>query len=75
MISKSIKDRPCTRRGILSMVNSVHDPLGIAAPFILPGMLFHQDLDPKCLEGDDEIFRESLNILTDMEVFASSDLP
>ena len=42
------------------MVNSVHDPLGMAAPFILPGMLFHQDLDPKGLEWDDEILENRL---------------
>ena len=41
-----IKDRPCTRHVILSMLNSVHDPLRMAASSILPGMLFHQDLDP-----------------------------
>ena len=55
-----IQDRPCTRRDILSMVSSVHDPLGRAAPFTLPGMLFHQDLDPKGLEWDDEILENPL---------------
>ena len=55
-----IRDRPFTSRGILSMVNSVHDLLGMAAPFILPGMLFHQDLDPKGLEWDDEILENRL---------------
>ena len=32
----------------------------MAAPFILPGMLFHQDLDPKGLEWDDEILENRL---------------
>ena len=39
-----IKDRPCTRRGILSAVSSLYDPLGMAAPFILPAKLPLQDL-------------------------------
>ena len=30
-----VKDKPFTRRGILSVVSSVYDPLGFAAPFIL----------------------------------------
>jgi hypothetical protein len=33
--SISLKDKPLTRRGILSVVSSVYDPLGFAAPFIL----------------------------------------
>ena len=32
----TIQGKPCTRRGILSMVSSVFDPLGFATPFILP---------------------------------------
>lgn len=43
-----IKDRPCTRRGILSAVSSLYDPLGMAAPFILPAKLLLQDL---CRQG------------------------
>ena len=42
-----IKDRPCTRRGILSAVNSLYDPLGMAAPFILSAKLLLQDLRSK----------------------------
>nr|XP_058944749.1 uncharacterized protein LOC131772813 [Pocillopora verrucosa] len=51
----NIKEKPCTRRGILSVVSSVYDPLGMAAPFILPAKLLLQDLCRKSLGWDDEI--------------------
>ena len=37
-------DRPCTRRGILSMVSSIYDPLGFLAPFLLEGKKIIQEL-------------------------------
>ena len=51
----NFKEKPCTRRGILSVVSSVYDPLGMAAPFILPAKLLLQDLCRKSLGWDDEI--------------------
>ena len=39
-----LKDRPLTRRGILSTVSSVYDPLGLAAPFLLKGKIILQQL-------------------------------
>ena len=35
-IKVDIKFKPPTRRGILSNVSSVYDPLGLATPFVLP---------------------------------------
>ena len=55
-----IKDRPATRRGILSTVSSVYDPLGFAAPFILQAKLILQDLCRKKLDWDEEIPEEYL---------------
>jgi hypothetical protein len=57
----SVKDKPPTRRGILSIVSSVYDPLGFAAPFILQAKLIMQDLCRKNLGWDDEIPKEDLS--------------
>lgn len=52
----TIKDKPLTRRGILSIVSSIYDPLGFAAPFTLNAKKLLQDLckDEK-LGWDDEL--------------------
>jgi hypothetical protein len=50
-----VKERPITRRGILSVVSSVYDPLGLASPFILPAKILLQDLCRKSLDWNDEI--------------------
>ena len=68
----SVKDRPATRRGILSVVSSVYDPLGFAAPFILPAKALLQDLCRKNLGWDEPISDEDLirwrNWLEDLRV-------
>ncbi|XP_074649022.1 uncharacterized protein LOC141904335 [Tubulanus polymorphus] len=38
------KNKPITRRGILSTVSPVYDPLGLASPFILPAKILLQEL-------------------------------
>ena len=39
-----LKDKPLTRRGILSTISSIYDPIGMAAPILLPGKRILQDL-------------------------------
>ena len=39
-----LKDQPCTRRGMLSTISSVYDPLGIIAPVILIGKRILQEI-------------------------------
>ena len=51
----SEKKNPQTRRGILSTVSSVYDPLGFASPFILTSKIILQQLCKKRLGWDDPI--------------------
>lgn len=49
------KERPIKRRGILSIICSVYDPLGFISPCILPAKAIQQDLCLKGLGWDDQI--------------------
>ena len=40
----TLQDTPLTRRGILSTISSVYDPLGIAGPFLLKGRKILQEI-------------------------------
>lgn len=40
----AVQERPHTRRGILSVVSSLYDPLGFLSPFIIPAKLLLQEL-------------------------------
>ena len=53
--STSANDRPTTKRGVLSGVSSLYDPLGIVAPFVLGGRMILQNLCRLELGWDDEI--------------------
>ncbi|CAG2211230.1 unnamed protein product [Mytilus edulis] len=48
-------DHPHTKRGILSVVSSVYDPLGIASPFVLIGRSILQNLCKQQVDWDEEI--------------------
>jgi hypothetical protein len=48
-------DKPVTRRGILSVVSSLHDPLGFMAPFILPAKMLLQTLCKQNLGWDEPV--------------------
>ena len=55
-------DKPCTKRGILSQVSSVFDPLGMLAPYIMRAKALIQDLWTASYDWDQEIDdRELLN--------------
>ncbi|XP_071088902.1 uncharacterized protein [Haliotis cracherodii] len=51
----AIKDKPITRRGILSTVSSIYDPLGFAGPYVLKAKGILQDLCRLKIGWDDVI--------------------
>ena len=55
-----LKDKPLPRRGILSTVSSVYDPLGIVSPVILVGKQILQDLCRRNVDWDDPVPEEIL---------------
>ncbi|KAK3719743.1 hypothetical protein QZH41_001947 [Actinostola sp. cb2023] len=73
-----MKDRPLTRRGILSTVSSIYDPLGLVAPFLLRGkrilqLLCKEGLDwdepiPDDLRSEWEMWRSELPHLEQMKI-------
>ena len=55
------KTKPPTRRGLLSVVSSVYDPLGFISPFLLSAKIILQDLCRRKLKWDDVIPRDCLH--------------
>ena len=51
----TVKEKPLTRRGIVSIISSVYDPLGFTAPFLLPAKILMQDLSRSNLAWDDPL--------------------
>ena len=74
----TLKDKPLTRRGILSTVSSIYDLLGFTAPFLLRGKRILQlpcresvgwdDAIPDRLQMQWEMWRNQLSLLEMMEV-------
>ena len=55
----NMKEKPKTRRDMLSTLSSVYDPLGFVAPFILQGKIILQHLSDENLQWD-EIVPQSI---------------
>ena len=53
-----LKDRPLTRRGILSTIGSIYDPLGFVAPFTVLGKQILQALCRDNYDWDSDIPQE-----------------
>jgi hypothetical protein len=58
-----MKGKLSTRRGVLSLVSSVYDPLGFAALFVLVAKMLMQELCRKNLSWNDPIQGEYLDCL------------
>jgi hypothetical protein len=48
-------DKPSTRRGMLSALSSLYDPLGLVSPFVLRGRLILQELTCVGIGWDEEL--------------------
>ena len=57
----TIREKEETRRGILSMISSLYDPLGFLAPFILLAKILLQELCRKGKEWDEPVSEEDVS--------------
>ena len=64
-----LKDQPMTRQGMLSVISSIYDPLGLACPFLLQGRRLLQGLC-QVMHGWDEMVPD--NICQKWEAWKSS---
>ena len=74
----NFKIKPLTRRGMLSVLSSLYDPLGFISPFLLRGKMILQELCAKNLSWDDPIddftvrlwnqWKEGLNALENVQI-------
>ena len=53
-----LQDKPMTRRGVLATIGSVHDPTGVAGPFLLPGRRVLQMITKEKGDWDDPLTPE-----------------
>mgnify|MGYP001796176151 CR=1 FL=1 len=53
--SVNIREKPNTRRGYLSMLSSIYDPLGLISPFILQGRRIIQELCQGKFDWDERV--------------------
>ena len=53
--SSHVQDKPVTKRGILSTVSQIFDPLGLLSPFILLGKNILQQVNQSGVDWDEEI--------------------
>ena len=74
----SEETKPYTKRGVLSTINSIYDPLGLVAPVVVTGKLILRELMSEKTEWDEplsaemknlwEAWRDSLQALGQLEI-------
>ena len=74
-----VKQAPPTRRGMLSTMSSVYDPLGLVTPFTLLAKLILQNLTKMRLSWDDpvpeDLYRQWENWLGQLPILEHSTIP
>ncbi|RXN35870.1 hypothetical protein ROHU_003454 [Labeo rohita] len=56
----SVNEKPFTKRGVLSVINSVYDPLGFAVPVIVEGRAILRGISTDICEWDTELPKDKL---------------
>ena len=54
-VSVDLPNRPFTKRGVLSVINSPFDPIGMASPVVLKGKIFQRSILPRNTDRKTEI--------------------
>ncbi|XP_052810470.1 uncharacterized protein LOC128238519 [Mya arenaria] len=74
LFPSQVQDKPLSKRGILSTINSIFDPIGFLAPFILEGRLILRDVVSSDVGWDEPLTPEVetkwyrwLNSMNDLE--------
>ena len=57
----SLESKPLTRRGILLIVSSIYDPLGLVSPFLLPGRKILQEISAEHAGWDEKVTEEHVS--------------
>ena len=55
MMKVGVKQRSCTRRGLMSMIAQMYDPMGLIQPFLLPARQLLQEACRCSLQWDDDL--------------------
>lgn len=53
--SGSLQEKPNTKKGILSIISQIYDPLGLLSPFLLQGKMLMQRVHQETCDWKDEI--------------------
>lgn len=73
------RDKPLTKRGALSMLASIFDPLGLVSPVVLKGRLILQETCKEGLDWDDALPQRLLELwndwVKDLKMLSSIQIP